>query len=237
MRRFELTSDTSNKFWPAAVVGSGLEVSWGRIGTAGQRQIKELTSAARAQADLDKLIAEKTKKGYCEVAPAPDADAAPPAPTAAPAEPAPTAEPAPPAAPAAPDASAAVCDERLVVLPPSDSLPTAEEALAALAADGTRCAYRHRDSPAKRALLESYWAGKAPAQPSLDLDAALLEHDHQTPWDWRRPTLRYLFLTRGLAYTVRATAHALPGLARCMSYSMQEQPLGTRAMRLNSRRT
>jgi predicted DNA-binding WGR domain protein len=68
MRRFELSEGTSNKFWQIELTGTDFTVHWGRIGTQGQAQTKSFPSAAKAQAEHDKLIAEKTKKGYAEVA-------------------------------------------------------------------------------------------------------------------------------------------------------------------------
>ncbi len=82
MRRFEFSDGTSNKFWQIAQEGSDLHIQWGRIGTAGQSQTKEHGSDGAAKAEHDKLIAEKTNKGYAEVAT--DGIAAPaPAPKAA----------------------------------------------------------------------------------------------------------------------------------------------------------
>lgn len=67
MRRFEFRDGSSNKFWQISVTGSELQVSYGKLGTAGQTQSKSFASAGAAQAEHDKLIAEKTKKGYAEV--------------------------------------------------------------------------------------------------------------------------------------------------------------------------
>ena len=44
-----------------------LTVHFGRIGTAGQAQEKTFPTAEAAKKEHDKLIAEKTKKGYVEV--------------------------------------------------------------------------------------------------------------------------------------------------------------------------
>jgi predicted DNA-binding WGR domain protein len=41
-------------------------VSWGRIGTKGQMQIKQFADESRAAAELSKLVAEKLRKGYVE---------------------------------------------------------------------------------------------------------------------------------------------------------------------------
>lgn len=42
-------------------------MKFGKIGTDGQEKTKDFASDALAQKDADKLIAEKTKKGYEEV--------------------------------------------------------------------------------------------------------------------------------------------------------------------------
>ena len=68
MRRFEFVEGTSSKFWEAEVSGTTLKVCYGKIGTAGKAETKVLGSEAGAQAEADKLIREKTKKGYKEVA-------------------------------------------------------------------------------------------------------------------------------------------------------------------------
>ncbi len=67
MRRFECVEGNASKFWEVAVSGEALTVRYGRIGTAGQTQTKSFASAAKAQAEHDKLIREKTGKGYAEV--------------------------------------------------------------------------------------------------------------------------------------------------------------------------
>ncbi|MCA9615888.1 MAG: WGR domain-containing protein, partial [Myxococcales bacterium] len=67
MRRFELVEGSSSKFWEIAQEGSAYTVCYGRIGTSGQTQTKDLGDAAKAAAAVAKLIAEKTKKGYSEV--------------------------------------------------------------------------------------------------------------------------------------------------------------------------
>ena len=64
MQRYEFDDGTSSKFWQVEQVGAELHVSWGKIGTAGQSQVKSFDDAAKATAARDKLIAEKTKKGY-----------------------------------------------------------------------------------------------------------------------------------------------------------------------------
>ncbi len=82
MRRFELVEGGSKKFWEIGVEGASYTVRFGRIGTSGQTQTKALGSEAEAHRAVEKLIAEKTKKGYLEVGKAPSE---PVAPSAAPA--------------------------------------------------------------------------------------------------------------------------------------------------------
>ena len=65
-RRFELSEGSSNKFWEIRVEGESHTVRYGKIGTDGQTKTKDFDSASAARVDADKLIAEKTKKGYEE---------------------------------------------------------------------------------------------------------------------------------------------------------------------------
>jgi predicted DNA-binding WGR domain protein len=74
-REFQLSEGSSNKFWAITVDGKEFTVEFGRLGTKGQTQTKKFASDAAAREAADKLIAEKTKKGYREVG-----GAAPPAP-------------------------------------------------------------------------------------------------------------------------------------------------------------
>ncbi|HRH00085.1 MAG TPA: DUF4132 domain-containing protein [Polyangiaceae bacterium] len=98
-KRFEFSDGSSNKFWQIARDGAALLVTFGKIGTAGQAQRKELASEAAAIAEHDKLVKEKTKKGYVAVA----TDAAPAGPAPVPKVKAPKADaPAPKPATAAP---------------------------------------------------------------------------------------------------------------------------------------
>jgi WD40 repeat protein/predicted DNA-binding WGR domain protein len=66
--RLHCTEGTSNKFWEAEVRGSTLCVRFGRIGTEGQSKDKAFQSPEKAQAALDKLIAEKRRGGYRDAA-------------------------------------------------------------------------------------------------------------------------------------------------------------------------
>ncbi|MBA4053533.1 MAG: DNA helicase, partial [Marivirga sp.] len=62
--RLVFTDATSNKFWETAIDGNKLIVRFGRIGTKGQTQIKSFASGEVAQKEKEKLIGEKTSKGY-----------------------------------------------------------------------------------------------------------------------------------------------------------------------------
>ena len=66
-RRFEFFEGKSNKFWEVSVSGKEMTVHFGRIGTDGQTKTKEFADETAAQREADKLIAEKTEKGYEEV--------------------------------------------------------------------------------------------------------------------------------------------------------------------------
>ncbi|RAG85811.1 DUF4132 domain-containing protein [Streptacidiphilus pinicola] len=68
MRRWELVGGGSSKFWEAAVEGVNVTVRYGRIGTEGRTQARELASAEAAEAHFAKLVAEKEQKGYTEAA-------------------------------------------------------------------------------------------------------------------------------------------------------------------------
>ena len=64
MERYELVEGSSAKFWEASVAGATLTVRFGRIGTQGQSKDKTFSDAAAAEREKDKLVREKTAKGY-----------------------------------------------------------------------------------------------------------------------------------------------------------------------------
>ncbi len=66
MRRWELVADGSAKFWEIERDGTSVTVRYGRLGSAGQTKVKDFASDALAVAHVDKLVAEKEKKGYQE---------------------------------------------------------------------------------------------------------------------------------------------------------------------------
>jgi uncharacterized protein (TIGR02996 family) len=69
MRTFQYSDAKSHKFWNIEVSGSSFTVTYGKVGSAGQTQAKSFASADKAQAEADKLIREKEKKGYLETTP------------------------------------------------------------------------------------------------------------------------------------------------------------------------
>ena len=107
MARYELIAGKSAKFWEITLAGASFTVTFGRIGTNGQTKTKDFDSAADAQAEHDKLVRQKTKKGYSPVATAPSAPASAPAPSSAPASSAPSPSAPASSAPSAPAPSSA----------------------------------------------------------------------------------------------------------------------------------
>jgi predicted DNA-binding WGR domain protein len=56
----------SAKFWEVSVDETDLTIRFGKLGANGQTKVKAFASASDAQAEADKLIASKVKKGYVE---------------------------------------------------------------------------------------------------------------------------------------------------------------------------
>jgi predicted DNA-binding WGR domain protein len=67
-RRFELVDAQSNKYWEIWCEGTEVHTHYGKIGTAGKLTVKDEGSQTNASKLHDKLIAQKTAKGYVEVA-------------------------------------------------------------------------------------------------------------------------------------------------------------------------
>ncbi len=65
-RTFVFKDASSDKFWDIRLTGAAHEVRFGRRGTDGQRQEKEFATAQQAEASYQKLVKEKTGKGYKE---------------------------------------------------------------------------------------------------------------------------------------------------------------------------
>jgi len=66
-RRFEYIDVKSSKFWEINTSAKKLIICYGKIGADGLKTLKELATPADAKAKAEKLILEKTKKGYVEV--------------------------------------------------------------------------------------------------------------------------------------------------------------------------
>ena len=67
-RRFEFTKGKAAKFWQINQRGRRTTVRFGRIGANGQTINKDYASSDAAKKAAEALIAEKTRKGYREVA-------------------------------------------------------------------------------------------------------------------------------------------------------------------------
>src|ERR1044071_6491608 len=67
MPRYEFSEGSSNKFWDITLTGKSFTTTYGKIGANGQTTIKPFGSDADAKKEHDKLVAEKTKKGYKRV--------------------------------------------------------------------------------------------------------------------------------------------------------------------------
>ncbi|MDP2341048.1 MAG: DNA ligase [Deltaproteobacteria bacterium] len=63
-QRFVCTEGGSQKFWEVTVDGAAHTVRFGKVSTPGQERTKTFASAAAARDDADKLIKDKTGKGY-----------------------------------------------------------------------------------------------------------------------------------------------------------------------------
>ena len=65
-RYFEFVEGSSAKFWEISQSGNDVTVRFGKIGTNGQTQTKTMSDADAATKHVEKLIKEKTGKGYQE---------------------------------------------------------------------------------------------------------------------------------------------------------------------------
>ncbi|EGD74837.1 hypothetical protein PTSG_07067 [Salpingoeca rosetta] len=65
---YELTDDKSSKFWEVRLDAKTVYVRYGKVGKSGTKNSKTHDSAEAARKAMEKLIKEKTKKGYEEKA-------------------------------------------------------------------------------------------------------------------------------------------------------------------------
>lgn len=66
MRTFQFSDEKSYKFWNIDVVGRTYTIRYGKVGLLGQFQTKVFANDTLAQKHAEKLIREKTSKGYKE---------------------------------------------------------------------------------------------------------------------------------------------------------------------------
>ncbi|SHF10996.1 DUF4132 domain-containing protein [Streptoalloteichus hindustanus] len=64
MQRWEYVGGGSAKFWEVERDGAVVTVRFGRLAASGQTKVRELASEAAAQSYVDKLVAEKSSRGY-----------------------------------------------------------------------------------------------------------------------------------------------------------------------------
>ena len=67
-RRFVYQDAKSDKFWDIEFEGTTQIVIYGKTGTAGREAVKEFATAEECTKESEKLIAQKLKKGYTELA-------------------------------------------------------------------------------------------------------------------------------------------------------------------------
>ncbi|QEG20675.1 DUF5724 domain-containing protein [Mariniblastus fucicola] len=65
-RHFEFAEGKSNKFWEIELTGESVVTTWGRIGSKGQTKTKSFASEDKAKEAFEKMIKDKTGKGYTE---------------------------------------------------------------------------------------------------------------------------------------------------------------------------
>jgi uncharacterized protein (TIGR02996 family) len=64
MPLYEFKEGSSNKFWEITLSGNSFTTRWGKIGTKGQEKTQSFSNPIEAKSEYEKLINEKTKKGY-----------------------------------------------------------------------------------------------------------------------------------------------------------------------------
>ena len=67
-RRFIYQDAKSDKFWDIEFEGTTQTVVYGKTGTAGREAVKEFATAEECTKESEKLISQKLKKGYTELA-------------------------------------------------------------------------------------------------------------------------------------------------------------------------
>lgn len=67
LQYFELQDGTSSKFWQISLTAYTIATRYGKIGTHGKTTTKDFDDPAKARQEYDKLVKEKTGKGYKEI--------------------------------------------------------------------------------------------------------------------------------------------------------------------------
>jgi len=68
MKKILINSEGAhNKFWRYETSGNSVTVEWGRVGLAGDEQVKKFDNPTEMQKFIDKKMREKIRKGYAEV--------------------------------------------------------------------------------------------------------------------------------------------------------------------------
>ena len=66
-QRLEFKEGNSNKFWQIKLVGTNVEINWGKIGAKGTTKTMKFNSKDKAVEYMDKQIQSKIKKGYKKI--------------------------------------------------------------------------------------------------------------------------------------------------------------------------
>lgn len=67
LQYFELQEGTSSKFWEISLNANSIKTRYGKIGTPGKATQKDFQDPVKAQQEYNKLVKEKTGKGYQEI--------------------------------------------------------------------------------------------------------------------------------------------------------------------------
>lgn len=67
LQYFEMQDGTSSKFWQISLTANTIATRYGKIGTHGKTTTKDFDDPAKARQEYDKLVKEKTGKGYIEI--------------------------------------------------------------------------------------------------------------------------------------------------------------------------
>jgi len=165
-REFQFNEGPSNKFWAIELTENSFTVHYGKIGTTGQAQVKSFATAELAKREHDKLIQEKTRKGYREVAAVAVGPA--PAPTIKKQEP-PEAKPAASPSINQPSPSPAVSDSTSVAV----AAPPLPPAAPTLECPPLERRVHLRDEDWNRATWRPFKPVTAPTPRAFDIEACI----------------------------------------------------------------